>query len=236
VAETLQNRIWNDLSNKIHSGILKVGERLSTESELESMYGTSRAPVRHALRRLAEEGLLERRRGSGTFVKRAHVTKVNPTLSPFAYYYLHHLSQISVRTISVKTEAVDPDVAQALQIPDGDQVTVVERIRHMDDKPVIYFTTWFRTGIPEEPFHDHRDFSRTVNFLRKQFGIRCSHADEVLDATMPTSTQRELLELEEEIPVIRVERTVLNWEGQPVAFHRYLVNTEIWRYRVSITV
>lgn len=236
MAESLQERIWNDLANKIHSGTLKVGERLPAECELETMYGASRTPVRHALRKLTDEGLIERRRGSGTFVKSAHVTKADPSLSPFAYYYLHHSSQISVKTVSVDTKPAGSEVARALQILEGVPVTVVVRIRYMDERAVIHFTTWFRPGIPEGPFHDQIDFFRTVGFLRQQFGIRCSHADEVLDAAIPIDGERSLLGLDEGSPVIRVERTVYDWEGRPVAFHRYLVNTEIWRYRVSISV
>ncbi|UCG88302.1 MAG: GntR family transcriptional regulator [Gemmatimonadota bacterium] len=236
MAESLQERIWNDLANKIHSGSLKVGERLPTERELERMYGASRAPVREALRRLADEGLIDRRQGSGTFVRSAHVTKADSSLSPFAYYYLNYPSQISVRSISVTTEPASPDVANALQIAAGTPVTTLARSRYMDDKPVIHFTTWFRPDIPERPFHEHIDFFRTVAFLREQFGVRCSHADEVLDAAIPTAEERRLLGLDSGTAVIRVERTVYDWEGRPVVFHRYLVNTQIWRYRVSISV
>ena len=45
-------------------------ERFPTESELASEFDVSRATVREAVRRLRAEGLLDARRGSGTFVVR----------------------------------------------------------------------------------------------------------------------------------------------------------------------
>ena len=43
------------------------GERLPTEAELTRRYRMSRQTVRHALRLLAEEGLVQSRQGSGTY-------------------------------------------------------------------------------------------------------------------------------------------------------------------------
>ena len=45
-------------------------ERFPTEAELVVAFGVSRATVREAIRRLRGDGLLDARRGSGTFVVR----------------------------------------------------------------------------------------------------------------------------------------------------------------------
>ena len=52
----------------LESGELAPGEKLSSENELCSMFGLSRQTVRHAIGILEEEGLLIRRRGSGTYI------------------------------------------------------------------------------------------------------------------------------------------------------------------------
>ncbi len=56
------------LRERIQNGELKPGEKMSSENELTALYGFSRQTVRHALSILEEEGLLARRRGSGTYV------------------------------------------------------------------------------------------------------------------------------------------------------------------------
>ncbi len=66
------------LSDQIHARILlqlsagryQVGERLPTEKEIAACFDVSRPVVREALQGLQKEGLIEARRGSGTFVRR----------------------------------------------------------------------------------------------------------------------------------------------------------------------
>ncbi len=55
--ETRQNRIHRQLRDAILKGRLAPGTRL-TESELSKRFGSSRAPVREAIRRLESEGLV----------------------------------------------------------------------------------------------------------------------------------------------------------------------------------
>lgn len=62
------------IKTKIETGEFKPGERIPTEQELCERYGISRTPVRQALNEMVYEGLLIRRRGSGTFVaERVHL-------------------------------------------------------------------------------------------------------------------------------------------------------------------
>ncbi len=53
---------------KIDKGELTVGTKIYSENELVSIFGVSRQTVRHAISILSEEGILERRRGSGTYI------------------------------------------------------------------------------------------------------------------------------------------------------------------------
>jgi multiple sugar transport system substrate-binding protein len=56
------------IRGQIESGLWRPGDRIPTEQELCQLYDISRAPVRQALKELAQEGVLIRRPGLGTFV------------------------------------------------------------------------------------------------------------------------------------------------------------------------
>jgi GntR family transcriptional regulator, arabinose operon transcriptional repressor len=64
-------RVFSVLREQIVSGALKSGERLPSEAELGRRFGASRITVGRAVRDLQIIGLVDRRAGSGTFVKRA---------------------------------------------------------------------------------------------------------------------------------------------------------------------
>jgi DNA-binding LacI/PurR family transcriptional regulator len=66
--KTLQAQLVEFYRKQIICGDLKPGAHLPAERILTEKFGVSRITVVNALRELAEEGLLERRRGSGTFV------------------------------------------------------------------------------------------------------------------------------------------------------------------------
>ncbi|MBP3705149.1 MAG: GntR family transcriptional regulator [Clostridia bacterium] len=59
------------IKNKIKSGGYMPGERMESENELSAQFGYSRQTVRQALGVLEQEGLIERRRGSGTYISEA---------------------------------------------------------------------------------------------------------------------------------------------------------------------
>lgn len=63
--------IKSDVLARLAQGSWRAGETLPTEAELSTRYGCARATVNRALRELAEEGYLERKRRSGTRVRRA---------------------------------------------------------------------------------------------------------------------------------------------------------------------
>ncbi|MEU9411352.1 GntR family transcriptional regulator [Streptomyces sp. NPDC048281] len=62
--------IADDLRRSIRQGEPKPGARLPSESELARRYGRSVPTVQNALRLLSAEGLIDKRHGSGTFVRR----------------------------------------------------------------------------------------------------------------------------------------------------------------------
>lgn len=62
-------RIHRDLERQILEGRWKTGDRLPSEAELVERYGVSRITVGRAVRDLQRAGLVERRPGSGTYVR-----------------------------------------------------------------------------------------------------------------------------------------------------------------------
>ena len=67
-SRSLANLLSEEFSHKIRQGLLNVGDKLPTESELVRCYDVSRTVVREALSKLQAAGLVETRHGIGTFV------------------------------------------------------------------------------------------------------------------------------------------------------------------------
>jgi DNA-binding LacI/PurR family transcriptional regulator len=65
-------QVYAALRRDIQSGRLKRGDRLPSEAELVRKFGASRITVGRAVRELQLQGLVERRAGSGTYVRTPH--------------------------------------------------------------------------------------------------------------------------------------------------------------------
>jgi GntR family transcriptional regulator, arabinose operon transcriptional repressor len=66
-------KVYDALQREILGGRLQPGDRLPSEAELERRFDSSRITVGRAVRDLQLAGMVERRAGSGSFVKSRHV-------------------------------------------------------------------------------------------------------------------------------------------------------------------
>src|SRR3954470_20040867 len=66
-------KVYSALRRDIQSGRLKRGDRLPSEADLSRQFGASRITVGRAVRELQSAGLVDRRAGSGTYVRAPRV-------------------------------------------------------------------------------------------------------------------------------------------------------------------
>ena len=89
----------NTLREKIVSGAYQPGDKLSSENELSEEFGFSRQTVRQALGILEQEGLLVRRRGSGTYVAKTVSAPKTCTIGVVATYITDYIFPVIIRGI-----------------------------------------------------------------------------------------------------------------------------------------
>lgn len=66
-------KIHDQIKKDIDDAVWEIGERLPSERDLAETFKVSRMTLRQAITLLVEEGVLERRVGSGTFVASTRV-------------------------------------------------------------------------------------------------------------------------------------------------------------------
>ncbi|MCF7854040.1 MAG: GntR family transcriptional regulator [Candidatus Pacebacteria bacterium] len=117
--QTKTYELREHLRQEILRGKWQVGDRLPTEADIRTQYGVSNTTVREAVLGLVNDGLLERRRGSGTYVCKTHTPMITVvgTLDMFAApvctYYRNLLD-------AIQREVADNGYTNALCIGSGD--------------------------------------------------------------------------------------------------------------------
>lgn len=127
----------------IKDGTYKVGNVIPTENELSEFFEISRTTVRQAITELVQEGWLYRVKSKGTFVARP---KINQSFVQAIGSFNEQMTQIGriPSTEVLKFEVVDPadDVAEALELSEGDKAIYIYRRRFADGIPIVIVKTY----------------------------------------------------------------------------------------------
>lgn len=136
----LYAQIRDALREQIDGRSLPPGAPLPTEDELQASYGVSRSVVRQALGQLAEMGLIVRQRGRGSVVapQREHHRRANQA-GGLRQQLASAGQDLHTQVISLNVEEPPAIASAALGTT---HTWRLERVRSVDDQPVVYMTTW----------------------------------------------------------------------------------------------
>ncbi len=120
---------------------LQPGARLPSDAELRTEFGVSRMTARNAMQRLADEGLIARRPGSGSFVAQPPAHRRANRLMTFTQEMrrrgLTPSSVVLIRLVRPATAAEAAALGLSTQAP----VVHLRRLRCADDRPMALETT-----------------------------------------------------------------------------------------------
>ncbi|HUK47691.1 MAG TPA: GntR family transcriptional regulator, partial [Terriglobales bacterium] len=192
-------RIQNAIRQRIESGQLKSGDLVASERELARLHKVSLMTARHALAGLEREGVVERRRGSGTFVAppRIHFNKLMSYTEQMLARGLAPFSKIIVSKIVDDED----EIAGRLSLPSGSKLVKIERVRHTADEPFALETCYLPAerfpGLVREPVGR----SSLFGLLERDYGVQLTYADEEVDATAADTRIAQQLQIPRGAPV-----------------------------------
>ncbi|MGA8247620.1 MAG: GntR family transcriptional regulator [Nocardioides sp.] len=130
--------VREELVRRIEDGSLPTGSRLPSEPDLAAELSVSRATVREALQALATDGMVERRRGSGTFVT-DRPRMVNSLDLNFGVTEAIVAAGMrpGTRGATFRVEPATVENATHLGVSPGTNLLVIDRVRTADDAPVV---------------------------------------------------------------------------------------------------
>ena len=209
-------RIQSAIRKRIDAGQLRPGDPVSSERDLAKLHEVSLMTARHALATLEREGIVERRRGVGTFVAapRIHFNKLMSYTEQMAARSLTAASRILFARVIDK----EPDAAARLSLPPTDQLFKLERLRHASDEPFALETCYLSAtdfpGLLSAPLQ--RDSLFAV--LERDYNVKLGYADEEVDATAADPRTAELLNVPRREPLLRIRQVIYSTNGKPLIY------------------
>jgi GntR family transcriptional regulator len=197
-------QVLDDMRGRLASG--EFADGLPAERELIAQYDVSRHTMRDAMRRLHTEGLINRERGRGTFIRPQNIEQRSGALySLFRSIEDQGFEQRS--KVLELDERTDPLVAAKLGVEVDTTFVYLHRLRNADDTPI----------------------AAVYAELERQCGIRPGAGWERVHPVIPAKEERALLGISAKVPAFLIERRT-SYRGQPLEWRRTVVRGDLYTF------
>jgi GntR family transcriptional regulator len=194
---------------------LRPGDRLPSDAELTIEFAVSRMTARNAMQRLAEDGLIERHPGRGSFVAGPSAHRRANRLMTFTQEMrrrgFNPSSRMLARSIRPSTRAE----ATSLGIGPGEPVVHLRRLRCADDQPIALETTVL-LGVCEQAVMT-ADLARgSLHETLTRAGFALRRGTGTISAAAATAEDARLLSMRVGDPLLVERRVISDAHGRAI--------------------
>jgi len=211
-------QIQKQIRNMIEDITLKPGDQLPTERELSSDLGISRVTIRKAMRGLITEGLCEKKSGKGIFVADKKILMNIQTLQGTTSF----IKQLGyeINTVVLKKEILDANekIKSKLEMVNSDKVLFLQRVRYVNEEPVIMDETYLSLDLYEgleEKTYDKSLYS----ILEENYNIEPFYSKGKYNIRVSGEEESEILNLKLNTPLLVKKAVAYTKDDIPIEYN-----------------
>jgi GntR family transcriptional regulator len=223
------------LQGAIRAGNFQPGQQLPGEHEFSELLGVSRATWRATVQMLAERGVLERRRGVGTFVADSALLVMQEGLEALTSttdVIRHYGYEPGTSDHQYEVITASPNIASALDLPPGAPLLHISRTRTANQRPVIQCEEYLSTSLisPDQLPDDNNNWS--LYALLEAAGSRVVSALCKIKALGADQRLAHRLKVPLQYPLLVLQQTHFNADHQPVLYCENFHDTSVIEFQV----
>lgn len=225
-------QLYRHVAAAISAGRLEPGGQLPAERDLAELADVSRVTVRKAVSQLVDEGLVEQRRGAGSFV-RAQGPRLEQSLSSLVSFTENMQARGRTSSSVVLKSGLfppSPDEMVALGLATTERASRIERLRSADGVPMALE----RSSLPEDILPDPGKVTTSLYQILRASARAPTRAIQRVTAINLGQQDARLLNMPEGAAVLRIDRTAYLSSGRPIEFTRGIYRSDIYDFLAEL--
>lgn len=212
-------QIHDAIKEKIEENYWEIGDRLPSERELAIQFEVSRMTLRQAIQMLADEGIVERKIGSGTYVSSKKVQEKMTGTTSFSEIMRSQGRVPTSKAVSYFFTTPSSSEIEKLNLKPSDSILRMERIRLADGVPICFEVT----SIPKKfirGLSKSQVTSSLYQVLEENGHYKITGANQTVSAMLASEKVAEYLEIKRGSAVLRVRQVSFLDTGEPFEYVR----------------
>lgn len=222
------------LRRTIRAGNLKPGDQVPTEEKLCARHGVSRGTVRQALDTLAQEGLLSREPGRGTFVRSDGAQFPHFTLANFVEDMRRQGFEPLTRVLRCRIIPAPLEVQKRLRLRPRTPVFHIERLRLANDRPVLFETRYLAERLCPELIKHNLEKESIHDLLTRRYNVPMTRAIHTIEVRLLSHPEAKLLEVSPGTPAFFVDRLTYTIGDRPAVWYQALYRGDEYHFRAEV--
>lgn len=213
--------------NNIETGIWPVHSKIPDEITLAEQLQVSRGTLRKALKEIIQQGLLRQIRGKGTFVVSNQIEhQFGSSLISFA----ESMKQqgLDYKTVVLKQDVIVPDlkISALLELTHGEKVNYIERVRLVDQVPVIYLKNYVPVKFCDGLIHENFETTPLFDYMESKYNLKINWGRRYFKAVPAFGDIVQNLGVSVAYPVMYLEQIVYSKDSHPLEYSNVWINSD----------
>ncbi len=226
----VETSIRKDIANKIYLS----GQSIPTELELQKKFSVSRETVRKAVINLVNAGLVEKKKGVGTFV---NFPKIVHRVGHIYGSYEEIVARGTIPTTNfIEKKEIKPptQVQKAMKLEAGATVIKIKRLRLINNEPVAILCSYLPTDLVPELDRIEFENNSLYHTLEKNYNLTLSEGDEIIEAGSIGSKDANRLQIKKGSPILVVKRLTYLDNHRVIEKLTALYRSDKFKYQVKL--
>lgn len=226
--------LYVQLKNKLEKDIKEnysIGDIIPSELKIEKEYEVSRITVRKAIELLERENILERKQGSGTFVKDRKILYHANSIGSLTQRLSKENHKLTTKSIEFYIIEKEHYVKELLQC---DTLLCIKRLRELDGSPFALMLNYLDLNkVPN--LKEKFNIESLYTFLKKEYSIEFYNAEETVEAKDANKEESNKLGIKENTSLLSLHRLSFDKNNKPVEYSDIVIKADMYKHKIILS-